>query len=47
MKRIITTIFAATLLLTGCGQVDEIAGNRDQSASSQIINNNEKILQEL
>ena len=44
MKRIITTIFAATLLLTGCGQVDEKAGNRDQSASSQIINNNEKTI---
>ncbi len=44
MKRIITTIFAATLLLTGCGQVDEKARNRDQSASSQIINNNEKTI---
>lgn len=42
MKRIITTIFAATLLLTGCGQVDEIAGNEAQGANSQITNNNEK-----
>lgn len=44
MKRIITTIFAATLLLTSCGQVDEKAGNKDQGANSQITNNNEKTI---
>lgn len=45
MKRIIALLFAAALLLTGCSNYDDNAGNK--ASVSQITENNEKTVTEI
>ena len=47
MKRIIAMTFAAELLLTGCGQVDEKVGKEIQGTDTQITDNHEKAVTEI